>query len=129
MENLFDKTSNIRVNCSKCGKPTGLSFAGRLAMSKPQYNRTFMDEKMIENTLCDKCQSKVDTAREKADRWIEKNFKKEFALKRCNSCDGTGKIKGYTCMTCSGKGDFGKYQSNKSYEDQIREKKYKEFLN
>lgn len=73
-------------NCPKCGKPVEITYLPYEKDSTGRY-------------LCRKCQKKRDKMLEK----VKKEHKTSYT--KCSYCYGTGKVKGYKCEECDGKGE------------------------
>ena len=78
-----------KANCIKCGRPIKLPVGyGVFLFGKATY--------------CSRC---YDNAYSKWENDRDK-FKKKYEneTEPCCGCDGTGRIKGYTCQSCDGSG-------------------------
>ena len=84
-------SSDPNKNCRECGRPFWVPDPFRIGTIIPDYPNT--------SDLCDRCSRR---AWEKYEKEREKKYKR--VKKPCGTCDGTGKIKGYKCVSCDGKG-------------------------
>ena len=86
-------------NCLKCGKPTTRMFS--IEMEPVPIIRELPSHGFRQKTYrVYMCSQKCENLRNKP---YSSPPPKKIEIP-CNSCDGTGKIKGYTCCTCNGTG-------------------------
>jgi hypothetical protein len=77
---------NYRCNCYYCGKPICVNDTLGLLPSP------------FEIYLCPKCYTKAQKSCEKSTH--KKNWNK------CWRCEGSGRVKGYICQSCDGRGGY-----------------------
>ncbi len=78
----------MKVNCMQCGKPTVIECDKYTKMPNCSISGKY---------LCAKCYGEA------------KSKIPETKIKKCNECNGSGRIKGYVCQTCDGKGEYKVY--------------------
>ena len=81
------------TNCKQCGKPINKPVT-EIEILMP-WKRKFP----IGGWLCPKCYDKMKANTPK------------YTIEKCNSCNGTGRIKKYVCQACEGKGKYERINS------------------
>lgn len=80
-----------KSNCIYCGKPT-TNYDMRLDKSLIGAEDPF-----VSFAVCKVCTKTFGTVAERQESETKR-------IRQCSSCNGTGKIKGYTCCSCDGTG-------------------------
>lgn len=105
-----------KANCPRCGRVfvnvEAIGFDD--ARGKVLYSR---------HLVCSKCEKAWNKCEQKAERLAGKLSDKP-PQKPCSACKGTGRIKGYRCVTCDGTGNIE--TSGESERSRFRRNKFNE---
>ena len=96
-------TKRVKANCRDCGRYIDTGAISEHIDAQNEYRRSVYLSPTIEfrTLICRACFKKRQEA-------VEKSKKTTC---ECGRCSGTGRIKGYKCQACNGKGKFQKDDS------------------
>ncbi len=89
-----------KTNCSRCGRPIKIqSF--KVDPTDPWLSRAVENRHFHSSYYCNRCYDKAHT------EWKAEKKKAEKPItttRQCGACSGKGRIKGYECQACDGRG-------------------------